>query len=76
MVRVHTILADNVRRDGGLRQTTLDALRGRLRMENVDLARFERHGILSADVAEDDIPAARDVSGVQSVERDRRQRAI
>jgi hypothetical protein len=76
MARVHIILADDVRRDDELRRATLDALTRGVNLTNVNLDRFERHGILTADLAEEQIPAAAQVPGVKSVEPDQRQRAL
>jgi len=70
MKKVHITLAPEVGKDSERAGVILTALIEKHGLENVDKSRFKRFGIISGDVAEDQMQAIREIKGIKSVTLD------
>lgn len=75
-VKVHITIADSVRRDQQARNEALRAITNAVRMLNVNQARFDRFGILTAEVDPETIGTIQRMDVVRSVSRDEVRRAV
>lgn len=75
-MRVHITLAETVRKNADRKQHALTVLQEVGRLVNVDLKRFARYGVISADISPALMKQAEGVPGVQSIAPDSQQRAI
>lgn len=75
-VRVHITLNEEARASAGSKEAVLSKIQAAAAAENMNLRRFERHGVLSTDIAEEDIAKIRKIEGVKSVSIDAAQHAI
>lgn len=75
-VKVHITIADNVRRDQQARKEALRAITNAVRLLNINQARFDRFGILTAEVDPETIDTIQRMDVVRSVSRDEVRRAV
>lgn len=69
-VKVHVTLQDDVRRDPVAKHEAMLRIATAVRLANLNPGRFQRHGIISADVAPADIAVIEQIEGVKSVSID------
>jgi len=69
-MKVHITLIPSVRSDPGKRQDVLQKLLSEADLSEVNLKRFERHGILSGEMPKEKLPVAEKMNAVQSVSPD------
>ncbi len=71
--RVHATLEPSIRKDPLLKQQLLETILRQLHVVNLNEERFQRFGIISADIDASRIDDMRSVAGIKSVEEDQQK---
>lgn len=70
MTRVHITIDEKTRSSPKAKETLLQTLQERAGLTNVNQRRFERYGVISADVDQQLIPMVAKVPGVRDISTD------
>ena len=75
-MKVHIILDDAVRQNAEAKQAVLERLQSEIKLSDVNLARFERHGILSGELPREYLVDAERIPGVKVIVPDETKRIL
>jgi hypothetical protein len=75
-MKVHITLQEKIRSDARAKQAALEQIQSVANLSSLNLRRFERHGIISADIEPSDVTRVESLDAVKSVSADQVQRAL
>lgn len=75
-MKVHIVLDDSTRQNPEAKETVLRRLVDEVELAEVNLARFQRHGILSGELPDQNLSRAEKIDGVKSVSVDTVRKAL